>query len=356
VFSKPTVFIIGAGASAHYGFPTGESLVHEVIQKAEVARKYFLDHRDIHGGYLPGFIRDEFPNHQLNAPYHPGWEKTGETFRKLAERLRAVDPLVIDYFLGQNAELQTAGKILIAWIIREAETKFHRWEEDPQRNRTSDRYNWVRFVLHRLAVPCEKSEDLKRNNVTFITFNYDTSLEDRIERGLRQISLFDQKDIAEFISPDRFLHVYGTIRNDTYPTYTPLMPLHQPGGKIDLQHAAQFFDQMHCISKGIRTIDPHDKVDDVILTRARNAIKSATCFYVLGFGFDRNNCRRIGLEQGVFNSGTPAPYKNVVFTNLADSNRINKDASRAFCGTPDNFFNTFCAHGNLVAYPKPSDP
>lgn len=238
------------------------------------------------------------------------------------------------------------------WIIREAETEFHRWEENPARNRTSDRYNWVRFVLHRLAVPCEKSEDLKRNNVTFITFNYDTSLEDRIERGLRQISLFDQKDIAEFISPDRFLHVYGTIRNDTYPTYTPLMPLHQPGGKIDPQHAAQFFEQMYCISKGIRTIDPHDKVDDVILTRARNAIKSATCFYVLGFGFDRNNCRRIGLEHGVFNAGTPAPYKNVVFTNLADSNRINKDASRAFCGTPDNFFNTFRAHGNLVAYEK----
>jgi len=34
MFKNPTVFILGAGASWHYGFPTGEDLVRKV-QRSE---------------------------------------------------------------------------------------------------------------------------------------------------------------------------------------------------------------------------------------------------------------------------------------------------------------------------------
>jgi hypothetical protein len=34
MFDKPTVFILGAGASWHYGYPTGEELVKMVIKTA----------------------------------------------------------------------------------------------------------------------------------------------------------------------------------------------------------------------------------------------------------------------------------------------------------------------------------
>ena len=34
MFRKPTVFILGAGASCHYGYPTGEALVAQVLQRA----------------------------------------------------------------------------------------------------------------------------------------------------------------------------------------------------------------------------------------------------------------------------------------------------------------------------------
>ena len=35
MFKSPTVFILGAGASWHYGYPTGEELVKRIIEKAQ---------------------------------------------------------------------------------------------------------------------------------------------------------------------------------------------------------------------------------------------------------------------------------------------------------------------------------
>jgi hypothetical protein len=37
MFTNKTVFILGAGASWHYGYPTGEELVKQVIKRCELA-------------------------------------------------------------------------------------------------------------------------------------------------------------------------------------------------------------------------------------------------------------------------------------------------------------------------------
>ena len=41
MFTNKTVFILGAGASWHYGYPTGEELVKQVIKRYELAEKFF---------------------------------------------------------------------------------------------------------------------------------------------------------------------------------------------------------------------------------------------------------------------------------------------------------------------------
>src|SRR5262249_28899766 len=40
MFTEPTVFILGAGASWHYGYPTGEELVKKATEKAEALSTY----------------------------------------------------------------------------------------------------------------------------------------------------------------------------------------------------------------------------------------------------------------------------------------------------------------------------
>ena len=115
-----TVFILGAGASWHYGYPTGEDLVKRVIQKAEIARKYFdtilkSSANDI--VHRPNFIK----RHSPNDPPTDGligmkteWEAAVGECTDLIDRLKTVDPLVIDYFLGQNPHLEDIGKFCVA--------------------------------------------------------------------------------------------------------------------------------------------------------------------------------------------------------------------------------------------------
>lgn len=58
--------------------------------------------------------------------------------------------------------------------------------------------------------------------------------------------------------------------------------------------------------------------------------------YILGFGFDENNSRRLRLRQAL---GSPRPEARrvVLFTNYGNANRINKKVSRLFFGNPNTF-------------------
>ena len=49
--------------------------------------------------------------------------------------------------------------------------------------------DWHRFLVHKLVYGCGGSDDLMRNNVNFITFNYDTSLEYQLFQSLSAIDL-----------------------------------------------------------------------------------------------------------------------------------------------------------------------
>ena len=121
MFDNPTVFILGAGASWHYGYPTGEDLVKNVIQKARAAGGYFrttlngdpggLVHRP---NYITRCSPDPLPNGTTGMKAE--WSRAVQECEDLIDRLTSVDPLVIDYFLGQNQHLSDIGRFLIAWV------------------------------------------------------------------------------------------------------------------------------------------------------------------------------------------------------------------------------------------------
>jgi hypothetical protein len=54
MIKRPTVFVLSAGASCPYGFPTGEGLVDEVVT---LTRQFF--NRFIHSRYINGRVGDE---------------------------------------------------------------------------------------------------------------------------------------------------------------------------------------------------------------------------------------------------------------------------------------------------------
>jgi hypothetical protein len=122
MFRAKTVIILGAGASWHYGYPTGEELVKRVIVKARSASKYFTDYLRNSAAPLanrPRIVCGDDPAvpKDGNTGLRRQWSIAANRCEDLIERLIAADPLVIDYFIDQNRHLEDIAKLFIAWVI-----------------------------------------------------------------------------------------------------------------------------------------------------------------------------------------------------------------------------------------------
>jgi hypothetical protein len=344
MFRKKTVFILGAGASWHYGYPTGEDLVKAVINKANVISKYFKHSCHVNNGYAPKYILEKKAGKSLGE----AWKAAYDESENLQKALTQINPLVIDYFLHWKPALRSIGTLLIAWVILECEA---RWQANPinqnRRDPPFDRDNWYRFLIHQLAIGCENSSDLLSGELTFVTFNYDVSLENALTQALEHIDMFKADDVKKFLAADRFLHIYGAIRPVGTPPSDlgfsePLRdPTTIPSGEINEYQArlSNFLDKIFAASSELRVIDPHNKeTDKRVIALAREAIAKAECVYILGYGFDENNSARLDLRASLdYQKGKRCVY----FTNFENKNRVNKIASKLFYG---NYGHSFPLH------------
>ena len=281
MFKTPTVFILGAGASCHYGYPTGEDLVKLVLEKSRLARQYFGFCGNRNYADRPIYVTEStgsLPNQ---------WFSASNECEAIEKAFEQVNPLVIDYFLGWNPRLQPIGKLLIAWVI-------HECEQDWIRHGRKIKNDWCRFVIHKIVFGCKRSSDLLENRVRFVTFNYDVSLETALYAALSHIELFEPRDIDEFLGNNRVIHVYGKIR-EVPPVQTAIISWNaqadNPQSMDDgargeyLMQGLEFLNQIYFASKGLRVIDPSDKTTDRdALEAAVEVIRQAKAVYILGYG------------------------------------------------------------------------
>jgi len=354
------VFLLGAGASWHYGYPTGEELVKKVEATArEVANFCRQSHRI---AVQPRFVKEKTTGGSTKE-LENGWYAAAAECEELAVRLQRVNPLVIDYFLGLNRRLENVGKLMISLVLLRCEAKFlegagninrkEALEKSPlKRDREEGstvnislyKDDWYRFILHRLVTDCPLSIDLLKKNVSFVTFNYDVSLEYVLWNGLRAIEFFDPKDVDEFFSPKRVLHIYGKIRD--YPKedvlkssvdWDQLFPNSRDLDRENWENSIFVLDEAYEASANLKVIDPHTKADNSSeISAAIEAINTASVVYILGYGFDKNNNKRIGLNASLLLNENKSP-KCVMFANFGNSDRINKSSSRLFFGKIDQF-------------------
>jgi hypothetical protein len=339
--SNSTVFILGAGASWHYGYPTGETLVKNVIQKASIAARFFEHSLRAKNTQRPDYLT-EGQGSDVNWPTL--WERAHNECVKLKAGLEQVKPLVIDYYLGWNPDLQNIGRLLIAWIILECE----HFSQNSNINRPPEseaQDDWCRFVIHQLAIHCKESQDLRRNRVSFVTFNYDVSLEHVLRNGLKHIQMFDEKDVAKFLDGSRIVHIYGKIREvAATAARVDWDTQHQDPKQVGEAQLVNFqvkmkqiLDVSYSASKGLRVIDPNDKgADDTEIMIARTAISNAKRIFVLGYGFDEHNSERLNLREYLRHTAE-LRERRVAFTNFQDINQINKRASNLFYGNSKAF-------------------
>lgn len=127
MFDTPTAFILGAGASWHYGYPTGENLVKDII-KAATQLVSIIDDGNSRGIKFTGIHDSLYLKEKLlgGRDVNQAYEKFYADCKNLAQRLKQINPPVIDYFLGENEDLRDIGKLLISWVILECESKYDR--------------------------------------------------------------------------------------------------------------------------------------------------------------------------------------------------------------------------------------
>ena len=346
MFAKNTVFILGAGASWHYGYPTGDQLVERVIRQAERCATFLKSVLDDSGERLSiqkGQFWKRYIPDSLPYKYDPktGWNAAFRECSELARRLRLVHPPLIDSFLAWNSDLAEIGKTMIAFVLRECETKFmENARHNVQRHadeRAAAKDNWYRFLLYRLVSGYSDPKKLFENKVTFITFNYDVSLEIFLYEGLSAYEPL-RTLVDEFFERFPVSHVYGRIRHDiTSHVYTPLV---DPPGN----HASHdnFLPWMRALgeaaecAKDLCVIDPNTKNDNsAIIDGAKKAVRDAANIYILGYGFDVANSERIGLNEIADLANRQRSRRNIFLTNFQNVNRVAKRASELFFRSPD---------------------
>ncbi|NQV14498.1 hypothetical protein HQ531_03490 [bacterium] len=259
MITKPTVFILGAGASVPYGFPTGEGL-REAIIKNGVDR------------YLVACGEDPW-----KAP-----ESLGSYMKELID-VYVGSTGSIDLFLRRNDHFSDRGKQAITLAIMLAEKK------DYELSLVYRKSNWLEYLIGRMLKDNLGSSEylISKNNVSFIAFNYDRSLEYRLDRILRSsFSEVDPIKITNELKELNIYHCYGSI--------SEFWDIHSVYGQDPLNKGlTDFWNNLKVVHEdrdGVAT--KSDSLDEAITW-----IEEAKQVFFLGFGYASENLKLLKLPR-----------------------------------------------------------
>jgi hypothetical protein len=244
MISKQVVFLLGAGASRGYGYPTGAQLM----------------------GNLTGVNGDQML--ELEAA---GIEK--EDVWLFNQRLRDCGLNSVDTFLKKNPVFGRAAKMRIAQELSEAEWRVaHGTGRDPAET-------WIQYLFSRF-MDGDTLDAFRDNKCTFVTLNYDRCIEFELTKMLSHSYGAPWKDAAAAVGSIRTIHLHGSI--GALPESERLYGMRPGPGEV--QKAAQ----------GILTLgEPGSEKE---YKAARECLGSAEVILCLGFGFHVEIIEKLGLH------------------------------------------------------------
>ena len=258
-----TVFILGAGASRPYGFPSGRELREQICSDHIVDCQAFLG--------ANARIKEANPQEIGKA------EDFVDTFHKSSIKS-------IDLFLARNPEFSNRGKRAIIFRILKAEQESGFREETPHKHQ-----DWYSWLFERLTEELVRKEDYIRfseNNVSFITFNYDRSLEHFLyESMLNSFNGVGTDKVIEQVNTIGVFHVYGKVA-----------PLEWQSGVdsveygMDLRHT-----NVEELRKNLRIV--YEQGLNPELEKAQEIIKKAGRIFFLGFGYAIENLDALNIPE-----------------------------------------------------------
>jgi hypothetical protein len=280
MIEENTVFILGAGASKPYGYPTGRQLKDEIIKKFKVYYTRLVN------------FDSSIPNDK-RAYY----DSSIESF---IENLEGSNPETsIDLFLSRNKQFADIGKLAIALILSRSEITglFRSSGYIPEED-------WCSFLFDKTSKDSPEPEGyghFAKNRVNFITFNYDRSFDhliyDRLAHDFTEIQAVP--DPKPYLIPFSIIHVYGVLA--TLPwQQSGGHPYRKVKGPIDssvTKNSVYDYALLESMAKNIRIIQ--ERTDNEELDRAKDLIKEADRIFFLGFGYAPENMEAIGFPESM---------------------------------------------------------
>ncbi|MFA6596522.1 MAG: hypothetical protein WCS69_02285 [Ignavibacteriaceae bacterium] len=258
MINEPTLFILGAGASAPYGFPTAKELKEDIIKNT--SKRYFALKNLPANNYIQMYENRDTDYFNNFADYFTGFTSDS-----------------IDLFLATHEELVNLGKEAIVLALSEKEMDLVR---NPRKT------DWVEYLYSNFIISGisgnrkEDFEKFKQNKVSFITFNYERSLEFLFWNMLSHFhGKMSREEIYDLFKTIKIHHIYGDLgqlvtENGIWEGGMPL------GGALHLEDLPK-------ATKNIKTIYErrnHPKKDEV-----SKLFDEAKMIVFLGFGFAQEN-------------------------------------------------------------------
>lgn len=256
----PTTFILGAGASCRFGLPTGAGLRQAIC-----------------GIGTPGNLG----NTMLSSMYSTG----GSNFIGFVEAFRDSALDSIDSFLARNQQYEEVGKAAISACILQAESR----ELLHSANGLAGSSDWYGYLWNRMIEGVVQVEELITNNpVSFITFNYDRSLEAFLHKAIMNTFNLEEDEAYKVWTQIPIHHVYGSV-GSFYGWNTEMY-----GSRVgeNISH-----DNLR-ITEAMKNIKVMPAVRETAEDhRSRDLYATSTQIIFLGFGFDGVNCERLGVRE-----------------------------------------------------------
>ncbi len=258
VIDQKTVFVLGAGSSKPLGFPLARELKEKVQRNLTNPRRLSELAEAISPGSRPGLFEG--------------------AATRLAQGLQRSDSPSVDAFLEtheQGERYLNLSKAAIAQALLP-------FEVQDDLIGTSD---WYGDFFGRLLAE-SGLDGFESNEIAFVTFNYDRSLEQYLYETLLHASGSLGTTIASKIREIPIMHMYGNLGPLPWQSTTGAVRygVGRPAPKVIAQAASS-----------LQLIG--DRTRPGQFDQARELIQEAAFVFFLGFGYDRQNLDRLKPER-----------------------------------------------------------
>lgn len=336
---KNIVFVLGAGASKPFNFPLGNELILNIIKGINEGNYNRI--QETFSALYAYRNRNHAPTHYdfFQSPYSAFYsainysdnrssiqeydKKYGISLRDhkyhatFAELLNSKTASSIDYVLNENPSYSFIGRAYIALEMLRAYrglsdewgTKIHPDHERYKKLAPEYPENWYISLAEFIKKLGENADSLKAlydgYPVRFVTFNYDMSLEHYFSQFFDG-EIYKNFDVNQIIS--NIFHVYGKIDFCTKENGQHL--------NADKDIIKLIFSQAENVSLIRKSPDQTDEIKKI-----RQYITNADVICILGFAFDLENLKIIGLDAAMKEN-----LKKIYVHNFDNNERISRIA------------------------------